>query len=125
VLTDLAAILFGSTPLYSDVLNEFLAVDVVPQLMTADEHHAQWRPEGPRTRLTVRVEYREVLAPDGAPAAHFQDEGPTIPAWDAVALASVARNRHSVAAVRALLNQMAQPGPDTPVPSRLRRSPGQ
>jgi len=102
VLTDLATVVGDGADLYADVLNEFLAVDVVPELVTADESRAQWRPDGAGTRLTVHVEYREPLPPDKQAAAHFAETASPIPAWDAVALSSVVRNRHSILAVRAL-----------------------
>jgi len=64
VLTDLAAVLPGDGALYADVVNEFLAVDVVQQLAVADEQRAQWRPDGAGVRLVVRVEYRDPLPAD-------------------------------------------------------------
>jgi hypothetical protein len=110
VITDLAAISIPDPSFYSDVLNEFLAVDIVPQLVTADEIHAQWRPDGPRTRLTVRVEYLDPLPADGAAARHFREGRLAIPGWDAMALAGVVRNRHSVAAIREVLEHVTQRG---------------
>jgi hypothetical protein len=99
VLLDLAAVVTGDSDLYTDALNEFLAVDIVPEVFTADELRAQWRPDGSGTRLTVHVDYGDPLPQDRQATAHFADAPPPVPAWDAVALASVVRNRHAVAAL--------------------------
>jgi hypothetical protein len=107
ILTDLAAVLPGGATLYADVVNEFLAIDAIPQLAAADEQRAQWRPDGPGVRLVVRVEYRDPLPAGDDAAAHFRDAAAPIPAWDAVALASVVRNRHSIPATRTLLRDDA------------------
>ena len=49
-----------------------------------------------RGMLTAGVAYTEPLPPDGVAAPHFTDQQPPVPAWDALALASIARNRHVV-----------------------------
>jgi hypothetical protein len=103
VLTDLAAIIPDSGDLYMDLVNEFLAVGADPQLMQADEARAQWRPDGTGVTLTPRIIYAEPLPPDGCAARHFRDPAPPVPAWDALALASVARDRHVVDVLRANL----------------------
>ena len=94
VLTDLAAIIPQSGDLYVDTVNEFLAVDADSQLLRADERRAQWRPDGTGVTLAPRVRYAEPLPPDGCAARHFQDPAPPVPAWDALALTSVTRDRH-------------------------------
>ena len=65
-----------------------------------------------------RSRLREPLPPDGVAAQHFTDQEPPVPAWDALALASVARNRHVVRTLRATCR--IPPGDDRPV-VRLRR----
>jgi hypothetical protein len=106
VLTDLAAVVPEGAGLYADIINEFLAVDAFPLLLSADERRAQWRPDGAGVRL-MHVDYRDPLPADGVATSHFDNPAPPVPAWDAVALASTARNRHSIAAVRMLLKQQA------------------
>ena len=103
VLTDLAAIIPHSGDLYMDLVNEFLAVDADPKLMQADEGRAQWRPDGMGVTLAPRIIYAEPLPPDGCAARHFRDPAPPVPAWDALALTSVARDRHVVDVLRANL----------------------
>lgn len=103
VLTDLAGLLSAGTDLYTDVVNEFLAVDVFPQCVLAGETRAHWKPGGPGTRLIARVEYRDSLPADGIAAQHFAEPAPPVPSWDAVALASTVRDRHSIAAMKTLL----------------------
>jgi hypothetical protein len=103
VLTDLSAVIPGCSDLYEDLVNEFAAVDIVPFTSAADESRAQWRADGARTQLTPAIRYAEPFPDDGLAAPHFNDPPPPIPAWDAIALASVARNRHPVAALRAIL----------------------
>jgi len=105
VLSDLGALLSSNTGLYQDVVNEFLAVDIFPQCITADETRAHWRPGGPGTRLVAKVEYREPLPANGAAALHFLEPAAPVPAWDAVALASTVRDRHSIAAMKTFLAQ--------------------
>lgn len=100
VLADLAAVIPGGRDLYADVVNEFLAVDASPVLLMADERRAQWRPDGPGATLTAGFAYTEPLPPDGVAAPHFTDQQPPVPAWDALALASIARNRHVVRTLR-------------------------
>jgi hypothetical protein len=104
VLTDLAAIIPHSGDLYMDLVNEFLAVDADPQLMQADEGRAQWRPDGPGVTLVPRIIYAEPLPPDECAARHFRGPAPLVPAWDAHALISVARDRHVVHVLRANLS---------------------
>jgi hypothetical protein len=89
VLTDLAAVLPGSAGLYEDLVNEFLAAGADRQLLQADELRAQWRPDGPGVTLTPRISYAEPLPPDGIAALPT----PPVPAWDALALTSVTRDR--------------------------------
>ena len=105
VLIDLAAIIPQSGGLYMDLINEFLAVDADPELMQADERRAQWRIDGAALTLTPRINYAEPLPPDGTAAAHFRAAAPPLPAWDALALTSTARDRHIVTVLRANLSQ--------------------
>ena len=104
VLIDLAAIIPQSGDLYMDLVNEFLAVGADPQLMRADERRAQWRLDGTGLTLTPRITYAEPLPLDGNAARHFRDAAPPIPAWDALALTSVARDRHVVNVLHANLS---------------------
>ena len=46
--------------------------------------------------MSAGVAYAEPLPPDGVAAKHYTDQEPPVPAWDALALASVVRNRHAV-----------------------------
>ena len=57
-------------------------------------------PTDPGGTLTAGFAYTEPLPPDGVAAQHFTDQEPPVPAWDALALASVARNRHVVRTLR-------------------------
>jgi hypothetical protein len=45
--------------------------------------------------MIAGVAYAEPLPLDGVAAKHYTDQEPPVPAWDALALASVARNRTS------------------------------
>ena len=103
VLTDLAAIIPQCGSLYADLVNDFMAVEASPELVQADERRAQWRPDGPGGTFIPMIRYAEPLPPDGTAARHFTEEGPTVPAWDALALTSVVRNRHIVSVLRANL----------------------
>ena len=105
VLADLAAVVPGGSGLFGDVVNDFLAVDASPVLIRADERRAQWRPDGTGTAMTAGVAYAEPLPPDGVAAKHYTDQEPPVPTWDALALASVARNRHVVRTLRRNLPQ--------------------
>lgn len=107
VTTDLTATLPGSADLYRDMVNEFLAVGADPSLLQVDERRAQWRPDGAGATLTPNIRYTEPLPPDSAAVAHHRAEPPPVPAWDALALTSVARNRHNLASLRASLNTTA------------------
>ena len=100
VLTDLAAIIPHSGDLYTDTVNDFLAVDADSQLLRADARRAQWRPDGAGVTLAPRVRYTEPMPPDSCAARHFQDPAPPVPAWDALALTSVTRDRHVVNVLR-------------------------
>ena len=95
------------------MVNDFLAVDAAPVLLQADERRAQWRPDGPGGMLTAGVAYAEPLPPDGLAAQHFTGQEPPVPAWDALALASVARNRHVVQTLR---DNLLQNPPDLMLP---------
>jgi hypothetical protein len=111
VLTDIAALLPGSAELYEDLVNEFLAAGADPQLLQADELRAQWRPDGTGVTLIPRISYAEPLPPDDTAAAHYAAPEPPVPAWDALALTSVTRDRHVVAVLRAALGEIEkQPG---------------
>lgn len=103
VLADLSAVIPGADALYEDIVNDFLAVGASPVLVRADERRAQWRPDGPGGTLATGISYAEPLPPDGIAARHFTDQEPPIPPWDALALASIARNRHVVRTLRANL----------------------
>ena len=105
VIADLAAVIPEGGELYGDVVNEFLAADASPVLLQADEQRAQWRPDGPGGTLTAGIAYAEPLPHDGAAAPHFTAQRPPVPAWDALALTSVARNRHVVQTLRDNLPQ--------------------
>lgn len=80
-------------------------MDADPQLMQADECRAQWRPDGTGVRLARRIAYAEPLPPDGCAAGHFRDRPPPVLAWDALALTSVARDRHVVDVLHANLTR--------------------
>jgi hypothetical protein len=105
VLTDLAAVIPQSDDLYADLVNDFLAVDVDPQLLRADECRAQWRPGATGTTVIAKVTYAEPLPADGNAARHFCDPAPPVPAWDALALTSIARDRHLVDVLRTNLTK--------------------
>jgi hypothetical protein len=108
-LTDLVALIPQSGDLYADLVNDFLAVDADPQLLRADERRAQWRPGGAGATLTSKVSYAEPLPRDSSAARHFRDPAAPIPAWDALALTSIARDRHVVDVLHANLTQQSQP----------------
>jgi hypothetical protein len=95
VLADLAAVIPAGRDLYADIVNDFLVVHASPVLLQADERRAQWRPDGPGAMLTAGVAYAEPLPPDGLAAQHFTGQESPVPAWDVLALASVARNRRT------------------------------
>jgi len=105
VLIDLAAIIPQAGDLYTDLINEFLAVDADPELLQADERRAQWRPDGTALMLTPQVSYAEPLPPDRIAATHFRTAAPPVPTWDALALTSTARDRHVVNVLHANLSQ--------------------
>jgi hypothetical protein len=107
VITDLTAILPGSADLYQDMVNELVAVGADPSLLQADERRAQWRPDRVGVTLTPNIRYTEPLPHDGVAAAHHQVEPPPVPAWDALALTSITRNRRNVASLRASLHTTA------------------
>ena len=98
----------GSAGLYEDLVNEFLAAGADPHLLQADELRAQWRPDGPGVTLTPRISYAEPLSPDGTAAAHYAAPAPPVPAWDALALTSITRDRHVVAVLRAAFGETGQ-----------------
>lgn len=100
VITDLATIIPGSEDLYTDIVNEFLAVGIVPQIRIADEAKAHWRPDGAGVRLVQPVRYSDTLPETGYPASHFQDEGSPLPSADAIALMSISRDRHVVSVLQ-------------------------
>ena len=100
VITDLTAIIPGCADLYMDMVNEFLAAGADPWLLQADEHRAQWRP-GTGATLTPNIIYTEPLPSNGIAAAHHRAEPPPVPAWDALALTSITRDRHIPAILRA------------------------
>lgn len=102
VLIDLAAVIGEDSSLYSDILNEVLAVEIAPQAVISDERVAQWRPDGPGTSLVPRVHYLDPMPHDLYAASHY-NLGVLIPAWDSVALALTVRDRHPVAAMRAII----------------------
>lgn len=104
IILDLAAALPGQTALYRGVLNEFEAVDLVPQLLVADEEHAQWRPDGPGAQIFAPVQYRDRSGTE--PFANHHSEPLILPLWDSIALASVVRNRHHGGAVREFFTQL-------------------
>ena len=102
VITDLTAIIPGCADLYMDMVNEFLAVGADPWLLQADERRAQWRP-GTGATLTPNIIYAEPLPSAGIAAAHHRAEPPPVPPWDALALTSITRDRHTLATLRASL----------------------
>jgi hypothetical protein len=104
IVLDLAAALPGQDALYRDILNDFAAVDLVPQLLLANEEHAQWRPDGPGAQLFAPVQYRENRGEQ--PAADHHVEPLALPLWDSIALASVVRNRHHGGVAPAHLSHM-------------------
>lgn len=92
---------------YADVLNELLAAQMIPELRIAEEAAAHWRRDAPGVQFNPSVNYSEPFPADGNAAAHFLTVSP-IPAWDSLALSSVVRDRHPVAAMR----EMAAHKPD-------------
>jgi hypothetical protein len=100
VITDLTAIIPGCADLYMDMVNEFLAAGADPWLLQADERRAQWRP-GTATTLTPNIIYAEPLPSDRIAAAHHRADPPPVPPWDALALTSITRDRHTLATLRA------------------------
>jgi hypothetical protein len=107
VITDLAAVIPGSGDLYAEIVNEFLAVGIFPQIRMADESRANWRPDGAGVRLVQPVRYLDTLPDTGHPAPHFQDDGSPVPSPDAVALMSVSRDRHVISVFRNTIAQGA------------------
>jgi hypothetical protein len=57
-------------------------------------------PRRDRRDARPRVRYAEPLPLDGCEARHFQYPAPPVPAWDALALTSVTRDRHVVNVLR-------------------------
>ncbi|KAA2262853.1 hypothetical protein F0L68_11540 [Solihabitans fulvus] len=105
VVTDLATLVPGDDSFYQDVINEFLAVDIFAQLRIADEHRAQWRPDGAGVRFITQVPYRDSAGSMEPVSAHHDNVSQPVSPWDAVALASVVRDRHVVPALRAALTE--------------------
>lgn len=103
VITDLAAVIPGGRELYAEIVNEFLAVGIYPQIRIADESQAHWRPDGAGVRLVQPVRYQDALPDDGYPATHFHDDGSPLPSADAVALMSISRDRHVISVVQSAL----------------------
>ncbi len=94
MVLDLCAF-FRFGDLYRAAMKDFRAVDIVPAVLVADERRAQWgASEAGLTSLT-NVRYRETWSSDARLAPHHEVTGlQSLPAWDAVALACLARNRY-------------------------------
>jgi len=105
VITDLTAVIPGSGDLYTEIVNEFLAVGIVPQIRIADETRAHWRPDGAGVQLVQPVRYPDALPKTGDPVPHFHDEGSPVPAADAIALMSIARDRHVISVFQEVIAQ--------------------
>ena len=105
VLGDLAAVL-EDAQLYDDVRNETLAVRVVATLVQADDRPTQFRRSGVGVVRVMPAEYTDTLPEDSVPAAHHRrsEDGVLLVrldrSWDLLAVQSVLRDRHWVAACR-------------------------
>lgn len=104
VLLDLATVLQHQSrdlapTIFTDVLNDLLAAGACPELTLPGAGATTWRPDDPLRRMLPRVHYMDPLPADGVAAAHQRTPATGRPAWDMLALSSVARDRHDFAAV--------------------------
>ncbi len=94
MLIDLCAF-FGFKKLYEAALNDFYAVNVVPTMISADERLARWGAGEFGISLVNHVRYQRRWNSDAVLASHHRTRpAEDIPAWDALALACLPRNRH-------------------------------
>ncbi|SCL36078.1 hypothetical protein GA0070624_5450 [Micromonospora rhizosphaerae] len=109
VLIDLAAA--ADVPdTYQYAVNELLAAGAAPTFITADEAQAKWGAVNSGLQIVPVVRYREMWAPGGPLALHHDETAPAdIAAWDALALATLPRNRHHWWAIRQTLREGESP----------------
>jgi hypothetical protein len=94
MVIDLCAV-FGFRDLYLAALHDFRAVDIVPAVLTADERLAKWGAGEFGLTSISNESYAEAWISDIPLASHHRMIGPSgLPPWDALALASLPRNRH-------------------------------
>jgi hypothetical protein len=105
VVLDVAALL-GLGDLYNLARNDFLAVGANPTNLIADESQARYGAHEAGLRLQATIPYREPYPGVDEPVAphHARAEGPD-PAWDVLALSSLTRDRHDIAALKELLGR--------------------
>lgn len=95
MVIDLCAF-FGFRDLHRMAIEDFRAVDIAPTVLVADEQRAKWgASESGLTSLSNVRLYQETWDSNARLAPHHEVSGPMgLPAWDALALASLPRNRH-------------------------------
>jgi hypothetical protein len=94
VVLDLC-VFFGFRDLYLAAVRDFHAVDLVPTILLADERAAKWGAGESGIRSIPLLRYEETWNFDNRLPPHDDTarlEG--LPAWDALALACLPRNRH-------------------------------
>jgi hypothetical protein len=93
MVIDLCAF-FRFHDLYLAAVRDFHAVDISPTTFFADEHLAKWGAGNFGVSLVPKITYPEEWVPNVKLAAHHVSDPEDFPAWDAIALACLARNRH-------------------------------
>jgi len=89
------SVFFGFRDLYLVAAHDFRAVDLVPTILVADERIAKWGAGEFGIQSIPSVRYEPTWGSDPHLAPHHDTARPEgIPAWDALALACLPRNRH-------------------------------
>ncbi|MBM9467992.1 hypothetical protein [Nakamurella leprariae] len=102
VLLDLCVTINPRGATFADLLNDFSAVGIAPEFRRADERLSHWRPDGAGVRFYSNMVYTGSVSEGEAVAVHHGDIAP-IPAWHALAMASVVRDRHYFSVLHSLL----------------------
>jgi hypothetical protein len=88
-------VFFGFRDLYLAGVHDFHAVDLAPTILVADERAAKWGAGEFGIQSMPLVTYKEAWNSETQFLPHQDTIGPkSLPAWDAVALACLPRNRH-------------------------------